>query len=84
LPEFDYTQPGAYFVTVVVKNWQCILGEVINDVVRLSTEGQIVLQVWKQIPEHYKHVELDEFVIMPNHLHGIVWLIEDNDSRVGA
>jgi len=84
LPEFDYTQPGAYFVTVVVKNWQCILGKVINEVVRLSTEGQIVLQVWKQIPEHHKNVELDEFVIMPNHLHGIIWLKEDIDSRVGV
>lgn len=84
MPEYDYSQPGAYFVTILVKDRRCVLGKVLGDVIYLSTEGQIVSRVWNQIPEHYKHVELDEFVVMPNHLHGIIWLIEDEDIPVRA
>ena len=84
LPEYDYSQPGAYFVTILVKDRQCILGKVLGEAVYLSVEGKIVERIWKQIPQHHENVELDEFVIMPNHLHGIIWLIEGEDRPVRA
>ena len=84
LPEYDYSQPGAYFVTILVKDRQCIFGEIFDGDVHLSAEGKIVEQIWKQIPQHHENVELDVFVVMPNHLHGIIWLIEDKDTRVRA
>jgi putative transposase len=84
LPEYDYSHPGAYFVTVLVKDRQCVFGEIFDEVVHLSAVGEIIEEIWKHIPQHHENVELDEFVVMPNHLHGIIWLVEDKDSLVRA
>ncbi|MDH3944457.1 MAG: transposase [Anaerolineae bacterium] len=84
LPHYDYGQAGAYFITVCVKDRICKLGEVVGEDVALSAEGKIVQSVWDELPEHYSHVELDEFVVMPNHVHGIVWIKEREEANVGA
>jgi len=74
LPEYDYSQEGAYFVTIVTQGRQCLFGEVVNGEMRLNPAGLMVEQVWKEIPAHFPHVELGEFVLMPNHIHGIIMI----------
>ena len=82
LKGYDYTQPGAYFVTMVTQGRECLLGEVAGTEIRLLRSGTIAQRAWLDLPRHYPHVQLDEFCIMPNHLHGIVVLT--NDRRGGS
>ena len=84
LPHYDYSQAGAYFVTICSHNRAVIFGKVIEDSVKLSPVGEIVKDVWEEIPPHFVQVELDGFVVMPNHMHGIIWIKEDSSIRVGA
>jgi REP element-mobilizing transposase RayT len=72
LRNYDYAQAGAYFVTVCTHNRECLFGEVVDGKMQLNAAGQMVEQCWLAIPEHFPHVELDAFVVMPNHIHGIV------------
>jgi len=75
LPGYDYTQPGAYFVTVCTQNRECMFGDVVEGQIALADPGRMVESVWRDLPEHYPGVALDEFVVMPNHLHGIIILV---------
>ncbi len=77
VPGYDYTSPGGYFVTVAAYQREKIFGEVENDQMRLNPRGEIVSDCWQAIPRHFSHVELGAFVIMPNHVHGII-VIKDN------
>ena len=72
LKEYDYAQVGAYFVTICARDRECLLGDVIDGEMRLNEYGQIVMECWDEIPRHFPNVELDEFVVMPNHVHGIL------------
>lgn len=72
LRDYDYSQPGAYFVTVCVKDRKCLFGEVMDGAMRLNDTGRAVQAEWVRLPERFLSVSLDEFVIMPNHLHGII------------
>jgi REP element-mobilizing transposase RayT len=83
LQGFDYSQPGAYFVTVCVQGRRCVLGAVAGEKVKLSPLGKTALSCWHDLPKLFPHVELDAFVFMPNHLHGIIVLTEE-DYNVGA
>ena len=76
LKEYDYSQSGEYFVTICTHNHECTLGEIINGEMRLNEIGKIVGKCWKEIPSHFTNVGLDEFVVMPNHLHGILTINE--------
>ena len=78
LAGYDYTQPGAYFITTCAAGRLCVFGEVDYDSqsFRPSRVGQLVIECWNSIPAHHPNVELDEFVLMPNHLHGILKLID--------
>jgi putative transposase len=78
LKGYDYTSPGAYFLTLCTHQRQCLFGHIVDGVMHLNDWGQIVERDWLAIPNHYPHVALDEFVVMPNHIHGIV-IIGDND-----
>jgi REP element-mobilizing transposase RayT len=73
---YDYSQAGAYFVTVCTHDRMCLFGEIMDRQMRLNAAGRVVEQCWNQIPEHFPHVELDEFVVMPNHVHGIIVIAE--------
>jgi len=75
LPAYDYAQAGAYFVTICVQNRECLLGEVIEGQMILSGPGQMVETVWPELPQHYPNVQADAFVVMPNHIHGIIILV---------
>ncbi len=70
---YDYTTPGAYFVTICTQDRRHRLGSVTNEGVTLSIEGEGAQNCWQAIPAHFSHVTLDEVVIMPNHLHGLLW-----------
>ena len=69
IPKFDYAQPGAYFVTIVTQDRQKIFGQIIDMDVELSDVGKMVKEVIDQIPGHYLGVNVELFVIMPNHVH---------------
>jgi REP element-mobilizing transposase RayT len=76
LPDYDYSQPGAYFVTMVTFRRECLFGEIRNSMMYLSEAGQIVLDVWNSLPVRYPTVTLGTAVVMPNHFHGIVIINE--------
>jgi REP element-mobilizing transposase RayT len=65
---YDYSQPGAYFVTICARDRECLLGSVL----RLNEFGEIAQRCWEEIPGHFPSVELDAFVVMPNHIHAIL------------
>jgi REP element-mobilizing transposase RayT len=69
---YDYSKPGAYFITICTHDRQYNLGRSENGSIKLSPIGKIVEKYWKEIPEHFKHVALDAYIIMPNHIHGII------------
>ena len=81
LQGYDYSQDGAYFITVCTHNRVPLFGEIVDGVMVLNTAGQIVEKCWYAIPEHFPQVTLDEFVVMPNHVHGIITVGANN---VGA
>ncbi len=79
LPEYDYSKCGAYFITICTQNRECIFGEIKNNEIKLNDAGKIVNQCWNDLSDHYKHIELDAFIIMSNHIHGIIVI-----TNVGA
>ncbi len=85
LQGYDYTQSGAYFVTICTHNRTHLFGQ-ISDAgeMQLSAAGEIVQQCWVAIPEHFLSIELDAFVVMPNHIHGILVLQTNVDDGRGG
>lgn len=73
---YDYSLPGAYFVTTISKRRVCLFGEVRKGNIVLSDIGRVVEKCWHNISKNFPYVRLDEFVLMPNHLHGILFLFE--------
>jgi REP element-mobilizing transposase RayT len=72
LKGFDYTKLGFYFVTICTHQQKCVFGKVERSVVTLNRLGELVQNCWHQIPIHFTHTKTHEFVVMPNHIHGIV------------
>ena len=75
LKGYDYSRPGAYFVTICTQGRLCLFGDVVDGNVILNESGRMVQTVWDEIPHHYPYVDVDAFVIMPNHIHGIVIIV---------
>lgn len=71
---YDYSHAGVYFVTLCVQSGMCLLGSVAADAVRLTDAGRMVQEIWEAMPAHYAGVETDAYVVMPNHVHGIIVL----------
>jgi REP element-mobilizing transposase RayT len=84
LKGYDYTQAGAYFVTLCIRNRDCLLGEIIQGIMYLSPFGRIVEKEWYRTATVRRNVELDAFVIMPNHIHGIIILTDTNRNPLRA
>ncbi len=82
---YDYTQPGAYFVTLCTHDRAHLFGDVVDGIMVLNPYGEIVRDEWFKTAEIRPYVRLDEteFVVMPNHVHGIIWIVDDDDV-VGA
>lgn len=77
LPEYDYSQDGWYYVTLCIIGDKCLLGKFTNGRIQLYRYGQIVDNCWKWLARQYAYVHLDEYVVMPNHLHGIIIIRRD-------
>src|SRR4030042_4127992 len=80
LLDYDYSSPGAYFVTVVTYGYKCIFGNIIQNEMCLNDLGKIAQECWWQMSEHFLNIEIEPFVVMPNHIHGVI-TIYDNDRR---
>ena len=83
LYSWDYSSEAWYFITICTKNRQLLFGDILADHLLQSPLGNIAREHWSQISERVKGIQLDEFVIMPNHLHGII-MFQLNGRRVGA
>ena len=77
---YDYTHAGAYYVTIVAQDRVCLFGEVVGEKVRLGEASVMVQAVWEALPHRFPSIETDAFVVMPNHIHGIIVI----DGPVGA
>lgn len=80
LQEYDYSSQGAYFITICTKNHKYFFGNIVNGKIQLSKIGLFVKQYWLEIPNHFPNVTLDKFVIMPNHIHGILFINNRDDA----
>ena len=78
---WDYSSPGCYFVTICVKNKECFLADIVDGKIVLNEYGKIVEARWLWLSNQYRYVELDAFVVMPNHVHG---MIKITGSTVGT
>ncbi|PYV37943.1 MAG: transposase [Acidobacteria bacterium] len=81
LKGYDYSQAGAYFITVCVQDRACPFGEIVDGQMRLNEYGECAVRWWEDIPRHFVPVDIDAFVVMPNHVHGIILI---TDPPVGA
>ena len=75
LQDYDYSSEGAYFVTMCTQNRECLFGEIVNGQMILNEYGKIVEQCWNDLPNHYDNIALDAYVIMPDHFHGIIFIV---------
>jgi len=83
LKQYDYAGAGYYFVTICAQGKQCLFGEIQNGEMILNDVGKIISECWSGTLDHFDGVSLDEFVVMPNHIHGIV-VIENGIDGWGA
>jgi REP element-mobilizing transposase RayT len=74
LKGYDYAQAGLYFITICTNHRQHIFGEVLNSQMILNDTGKVADECWQAIPQHFPNAILHEFVVMPNHVHGIIEL----------
>jgi putative transposase len=72
LKGYDYSRAGAYFVTIIAHQRECLFGKITNGDMILNDLGKIADECWRAIPEHFPQVELGAHVVMPNHVHGII------------
>ena len=72
LPGYDYSQPGAYFITIVTWHRESLFGEITNGEMKMNEAGQIVKWEWLNLPKRFSYVELGAYVVMPNHFYGIL------------
>ena len=73
---YDYAQPGAYFVTIVVLGRACLFGDVVGAEMRLNDAGKMIRRVWQEIPGRFPGIAFDTFIVMPNHIHGIISIVQ--------
>jgi putative transposase len=76
LKDYDYSQSGGYFITIATYQRSVLFGEITEQAMFLNQYGEIVQSCWERIVKHYVHVELDSFIIMPNHIHGIIFITD--------
>jgi len=84
LKHYDYTQNGFYFITICIQNKTCLLGEIIDQKMILNDAGSMIHTLWYEIPHYYKGFQLHEFVVMPNHIHGIIEISSSGRTQGSA
>jgi len=80
LKEYDYSQAGGYYITICSYSGKCIFGDIVNDQMILKELGKIVRNEWLKTERIRENVELDAFMVMPNHFHGIIILTDNGRS----
>ena len=80
LQGYDYRQSGAYFLTICAHQRACLFGEIVRDVMHENKAGQAVREAWEWLPARFPDVELDAFAVIPNHLHGILFMGDDHGN----
>ena len=78
LKNYDYRQNGLYFITICIQNREHLLGRIYEETHEVYDAGLMVEEVWKNLAKHYKGIETKDFVVMPNHIHGIIKLKNSN------
>ncbi len=76
LKGYDYARAGAYFVTLCTKDRACLFGDIVDGLMVLNEAGRVVEECWNDIPAHFHQIILDAFVVMPNHIHGILRIVD--------
>ena len=84
LKGYDYAQEGAYYVTIVTWQREFLFGDIVNQEMMLSPYGEIVQKWWEEIPVHFSNVETGAFVIMPNHVHGVIYILDERRGTVSV
>jgi len=82
LQHYDYSQSGAYFITIASFEHRCTFAQIKQHQITASQLGKIIIENWLNIPSHYADAELDYWVLMPNHFHGILWLKPNNQHSL--
>ena len=72
LKGYDYSQPGAYFVTICVQGWRCLFGDVVDGEMSLNNAERMIATVWSSVLDRFPHVKAEVYVVMPNHFHAVV------------
>ncbi len=75
LKEYDYTQAGYYFVTLRIQDKKCLFGNICNGKMILNNSGEMIVKWWKELNKKYSEIMLDEYCVMPNHIHGIINIV---------
>ena len=79
---YDYSSDGAYFVTICAREREALLGEVVDGVMLSNDVGRLVDEIWHGLPRHFPNMELNEWVVMPNHVHGIIWIASRPEKAI--
>jgi REP element-mobilizing transposase RayT len=79
LRSYDYSLNGAYFITICIHHHECVLGEISQNQMAVNAAGEMVAQQWEALTQRFSSLQLDEFIVMPNHIHGI--LVFDNEAE---
>ncbi|OQY88002.1 MAG: hypothetical protein B6D38_10980 [Anaerolineae bacterium UTCFX1] len=77
LKGYDYSSEGAYYVTIVAQGRECLFGEIVDGELKLNEAGEMVVRWWNELPNKFPNIVLGEFVVMPNHFHGIIFIMEN-------
>ena len=80
LKGWDYSSNGYYFITLCAYQRKCLFGAIFNEKMILNNVGKVVEKYWLEIPNHFGNIKLDKFVVMPNHVHGIIVIDKDVDN----
>lgn len=80
MPNWDYGNNGLYFITICTQNREYLFGDIIDGKMQLNEMGKLAHKYWNEIPQHFPFVKLDEFVVMPNHTHGILVIDKTDDD----
>jgi putative transposase len=83
LSGYDYSKNGTYFITICTRNKECMFGTIVDGAMRLNDIGRIAADSWEWLARQYDYIVLDEWVIMPNHIHGIIVITNDVVGAVG-